>query len=69
MPLKALFLVFAKVIVQCITKGIIQFLFFLNLFSYLLWLYSLVCVRPGRKTQIVGFLMGRLIFFCDSVNL
>ena len=34
---------------------IVQFLYFLNpkfpASSYLLWLYSLVCVRPGRKPE------------------
>ena len=47
------------------TSYLAQSLYFLNpnlqTSSYLLWLYSLVCVRPGGKPQ-TGFLVTRLKF-------
>ena len=51
----------------------VQSLFLLNpkfqASSLLLLLYRPVCVRPGLKTQIVGFLMQRLIYLYFSVKL
>ena len=50
-----------KLIVAIVfSTQIVQSLFFLNpksqAFSLLLWLYRLVCVRPGRKPKLLVFL-------------
>ena len=37
--------------------------------SHLLWLYSPVCVGPGRKPPKTGFLTTRLIFLIFGINI